>query len=271
MLAGGPSPLGSARSALSPSRPAIGSAGFGSSAVPVVLRGLVEMIAEIFRPLLCPLPRHAYPPLFYTFFVVGDVPEFPELRAGLGVQNGLQRFFDGLTTPVRPSLRLAHQDLVGHLLDALIFAHGALLFLAETLPRVSITLPGFSGPTDRGCAAFKGRGRPLGRLMALSGWGYAASSNGRSQPSSMNWSPRKYPRSTMYSSPRSRLRCAEYGTSIPVLPEMLTTRTLRPSKSAFSPRWAASMASSYLIPVGLPSSTMRGVYQRPPLSEAPGA
>src|SRR5215204_2272532 len=89
------------------------------------------MIAEILRPLLCPL--HAYPPLFYAFFVVGDVPEFPELRTGLGVQNGLQRFFGALTTPVRPSLRLAHQDLVGHLLDASIVAHGALLFLAETL------------------------------------------------------------------------------------------------------------------------------------------
>ncbi len=49
-------------------------------------------------------------------------------------QYGLQRFFYGLTTPVRPSLRLAHQDLVGHLLNASIFAHGALPFLAEILP-----------------------------------------------------------------------------------------------------------------------------------------
>src|SRR5215211_1552088 len=127
------------------------------------------MIAEILRPLLCPLPRHAYPPLFYAFFVVGNVPEFPELRAGLGVQNGLHRFFDGLPGSVRPGLRLAHQDLVGHLLDASIVAHGARLFLAETLPRVSITLPGFSVPTNRGCAAFKGRGRPLGRLLAYRG------------------------------------------------------------------------------------------------------
>jgi hypothetical protein len=101
-----------------------------------VLRGLVEMIAEILRPLFCPLPRHANLPLFYTFFVAtGNVPEFPELRACLGVQDGLQRFFDGLPTPVRPGLRLAHQDLVGHLLDASIFAHGFLLFLAETLPQ----------------------------------------------------------------------------------------------------------------------------------------
>src|SRR5215203_7062138 len=111
------------------------SANFGLSAVRGLLRGLVEMIAEIFRPLLCPLPRHAYLPLFYTFFVVGNVPEFPELGACLGVQNGLQRFFHGLPTPVRPYLRLAHQDLVSHLLDASIFAHGALLFLAETLPQ----------------------------------------------------------------------------------------------------------------------------------------
>ena len=40
-----------------------------------------------------------------------------------------------MDSPVRPGLRLAHQDLVGHLLDASIFAHGALLFLAETLPQ----------------------------------------------------------------------------------------------------------------------------------------
>src|SRR5215210_9097331 len=48
-------------------------------------QGFLEMIAEIFRPLLCPLPRHANLPLFYAFFVVGNVPEFPELRAGLGI------------------------------------------------------------------------------------------------------------------------------------------------------------------------------------------
>src|SRR5215203_5597410 len=111
------------------------SANFGLSAVRGLLRGLVEMIAEIFRPLLCPLPRHAYLPLFYTFFIVGSVREFPELGACLGVQNSLHRFFDGLPGPGRPDLRLAHQDVVGHLLDASIFAHGALLFLAETLPQ----------------------------------------------------------------------------------------------------------------------------------------
>src|SRR5215211_3088899 len=99
----------------------------------------------------------------------GNVPEFPELGACLGVQYGLHRFFDGLPGPGRPYFRLAHQDFVGHLLDASIVAHGALPFLAETLPKVSITLPGFSGPTDRGCAAFKGRGRPLGRLLAYRG------------------------------------------------------------------------------------------------------
>ena len=41
-----------------------------------MLRGLVEMIAEIFRP----LPRQAYLPRFYAFFIVGSVPE---LRACL--------------------------------------------------------------------------------------------------------------------------------------------------------------------------------------------
>src|SRR5215207_7938315 len=61
------------------------------------------MIAEIFRPLLRPLPRHAYLPLFYAFFAVGSVLEFPELRACLGVHNGLQRFFDGLPGPPEPS------------------------------------------------------------------------------------------------------------------------------------------------------------------------
>src|SRR5215208_8450969 len=39
---------------------------------------------------------------------------------------------------------------------------------------------------------------------------------------------------------------------------ILTRRTLRPSKSTFAPRRAASTASSYLIPVGLPSCVMRG-------------
>jgi hypothetical protein len=68
-----------------------------------VLRGLLEMIAEIFRPLLGPLPRHAYLPLFYVFFAVRSVPEFPELRACLGVQYRLQRFFDGLPGPPVPS------------------------------------------------------------------------------------------------------------------------------------------------------------------------
>jgi hypothetical protein len=63
-----------------------------------VLRRLLEMIAEIFRP----LPRHAYPPLFYSSFIVGSVPEVSESRACLRVQFGLRRFFDGLPTPLRP-------------------------------------------------------------------------------------------------------------------------------------------------------------------------
>src|SRR5919112_641919 len=66
----------------------------------------------------------------------------------------------------------------------------------------------------------------------------------------------KYPRSTTYSSPRSRSRRAEYGVSIPVLPEMLTTRTLRPSNSTFPPCLAASITSSYVIPVGLSCSVI---------------
>ena len=94
---------------------------------------------------------HAYLPLFYTSFVVGDVPEFFKLRAGLSVHNSLHRFFDGLPGPLRPGLRLTHQDLVGHLLDASIFAHGVLSSLMRNpSPRVSITLLCFSGPTDRG-------------------------------------------------------------------------------------------------------------------------
>jgi hypothetical protein len=98
------------------------------------LRGLPETLAEIFYPFLGSLPRHAYLRLFDALFAVRAVSEFPKLRAGLCFQYGLQCFFDGLPTPVRPYLRLAYQDLVGHLLDASIFAHGALLFLAETLP-----------------------------------------------------------------------------------------------------------------------------------------
>src|SRR5215217_1554272 len=67
----------------------------------------------------------------------------------------------------------------------------------------------------------------------------------------------KYPISVRYSSPRSRSRRAEYGVCIPVLSEMLTTRTLRPSKSTFPPCWAAPITSSCVIPVGLPSSVIR--------------
>ena len=85
---------------------------------------------------------------------------------------------------------------------------------------------------------------PLADVSGLSGWGYVASPNGRSRPSSMNWLPRKYPRSTTYSSPRSRSRRAEYGVCLPVLAEMLTTLTLRPSKSTFPPSLAACSASS---------------------------
>src|SRR5215213_7286119 len=98
-----------------------------------MLRWLLEMIAEIFRPLLGPIARHAKLPLFYAFFVVGSVPELPELRSGLCFQYGLKRFFDGLTTPVRPCLRLAHQDLACHLLDASIIVHGVLLFSSASL------------------------------------------------------------------------------------------------------------------------------------------
>jgi hypothetical protein len=62
-----------------PTSEEVHSANFGSSGVRGMLRGLVEMIAEIFRP----LPRQAYLPRFYAFFIVGSVPEFPELRACL--------------------------------------------------------------------------------------------------------------------------------------------------------------------------------------------
>src|SRR5215218_10398925 len=99
--------------------------------VPSTVRGvpgsLAQTSAELFCTLLCPLSRRLYLRLLDALLAVGTVPEFQELLAGLGVQNGLHRFFDGLPTPLRPGLGLAHQDLVGHLRDALILAHGALL------------------------------------------------------------------------------------------------------------------------------------------------
>ena len=111
------------------------SAKFGSSAVPGVLRGLLKMIAEIFRPLLCSLPRHANLPLFYAFFVVGDVPEFPGSPASVFRTASIASSM-GSPGPLGPGLRLVHQDLVGHLFDASFFASRcALLFLAETLPQ----------------------------------------------------------------------------------------------------------------------------------------
>src|SRR5215211_2105912 len=79
---------------------------FVPSTVRGVPRGLAETLAEVFYPLPRSLPRRVYLRLFDALFAVGTVPEFPELLAGLGVQNGLHRFFDGLTTPVRPSLGL---------------------------------------------------------------------------------------------------------------------------------------------------------------------
>src|ERR671913_2059845 len=94
--------------------------------------------------------------------------------------------------------------------------------------------------------------------LALLGWGYVAPSNGCSRPSSMNSPPRlKYPRSTRYSSPRSSVRRAEGASNIPDLGSKLTTLTWRPSKSTSPLCLAACIASSYLIPVGLPSSVIR--------------
>src|SRR5215204_7217669 len=70
------------------------------------LRGLPQTLAEIFYPLLGSIARHAYLRLLDALLAVGAVSEFLELLAGLGVQNGLHRFFDGLTTPLSPDLRL---------------------------------------------------------------------------------------------------------------------------------------------------------------------
>jgi hypothetical protein len=39
------------------------------------------MLAEVFYPLLGPLPRRIYLRLFDALFAVGTVPEFPELLA----------------------------------------------------------------------------------------------------------------------------------------------------------------------------------------------
>jgi hypothetical protein len=84
------------------------------------------------------------------------------------------------------------------------------------------------------------------------------SENGRSRPVSMNSLPLKWPKSTRYSSTRSSSSRAECSSPISSIALRLTTRALRPSKSTFPLRWAASFASSYVIPVGLPSSAIRG-------------
>ena len=72
---------------------------FVPSTVRGVPRGLAQTSAELFCPLLCPLSRRVYLRLFDALFAVRTVPEFRELLASLGVQNGLHRFFDGLPTP----------------------------------------------------------------------------------------------------------------------------------------------------------------------------
>ena len=100
---------------------------FGPSTVRGGLGRLPETFAEIFCPFPRPLPRCLYLRLFDALFAVGPVPEIPESFAGLRVQDGLHRFFDGLTAPVRSSLSLARQDLVRHLRDRLLRLQGVLL------------------------------------------------------------------------------------------------------------------------------------------------
>ena len=87
-------------------------------------------------PLLAPLRR---PLRRWT------VPEFYELLARLGIQNGLHRFFDGLPTPLSSGLGLAHQDFVGHLRDALILAQGTLLLAQNFTWGEYLTRSIFSG------------------------------------------------------------------------------------------------------------------------------
>jgi hypothetical protein len=69
-------------------------------------------LPRFFYPLPGSIARPAYLRLCDALFAVGAVPEFHELLAGLGSQNGLHRFFDGLATPLRSDLRLAHQAFV---------------------------------------------------------------------------------------------------------------------------------------------------------------
>jgi hypothetical protein len=90
---------------------------------------LPETLAEIFHPLLGPFARRAHLRLFDALFAVGAIPEVPQLLAGLGLKDGLHRLFDRHTPPVGPALRLAHQDFVRHLGDALILAHDAPLLV----------------------------------------------------------------------------------------------------------------------------------------------
>src|SRR5215208_6442512 len=92
----------------------------------------------------------------------------------------------------------------------------------------------------------------------LSGWGYATPQSRRLRPVSMNSSPLKLPSSSRRSSPRSSTRRAVCNSPGCSLSSKLATCTLRPSKSTLPLCWAASFASAYVIPVGLPSCAIRG-------------
>ncbi len=81
------------------------------------------MLAQPFYPLAGSLLRDAHLPLFHALVAVGTIPELLELLACLGVEDGLHRRFDGLPALIGLGLSLAHQDLVGHLGDGLVFVH----------------------------------------------------------------------------------------------------------------------------------------------------
>jgi hypothetical protein len=70
----------------------LSAADFCEKFVPSTVRGglgdLPETLAEIFRPLLGPLPRRLYLRRFELLLAVGPIPKLPEFSAGLRVQNG---------------------------------------------------------------------------------------------------------------------------------------------------------------------------------------
>src|SRR5215217_8377969 len=89
---------------------------------------------EAHKAFLGALPEHARLPLPSLLVAVLTVGQLPQLPASFGIGDDPQRPLKGLVGPLGKSIRLACQDRLHHLVDALIPVQSyLLLFLSDTL------------------------------------------------------------------------------------------------------------------------------------------